>query len=297
MVTEKKESDLFKYIAAGPIDEEWGIYLTTVGYQYIRPKGHYPLSAHPESYSFQPQIGRILNEYQLVYIAGGSGYFTSKYCPKIRIQAGTMILLFPGEWHTYYPDEETGWDEYWVGFKGINIDRRVKKKFFTPEEPLHEVGISSTVVGLYHEIIKYSEQEKAGFQQLISGIVLHILGLIYYRKLNNSFSNSNIVDKINEARIVMKANIENPVSPEKISQQLGLGYSWFRRSFKEYTGVSPARYQMQLRLTRAKELLIGSDKSISEIAYMLNYENAGQFSTAFKKHEGMTPSEFRNRNH
>ena len=115
--------------------------------------------------------------------------------------------------------------------------------------------------------------------------------------MNNSFSNSNIVDKINEARIVMKANIENPVSPEKISQQLGLGYSWFRRSFKEYTGVSPARYQMQLRLTRAKELLIGSDKSISEIAYMLNYENAGQFSTAFKKHEGMTPSEFRNRNH
>ena len=44
-----------------------------------------------------------------------------------------MILLFPGEWHSYYPDRETGWDEYWVGFRGIHIDKRVEKKFFTKE--------------------------------------------------------------------------------------------------------------------------------------------------------------------
>ena len=63
-----------------------------------------------------------------------------------------MILLFPGEWHSYYPDRETGWDEYWVGFRGIHIDKRVEKKFFTKEEPLHRIGLSATIVGLYTEV-------------------------------------------------------------------------------------------------------------------------------------------------
>ena len=55
---------------------------------------------------------------------------------------------------SYYPDRETGWDEYWVGFRGIHIDKRVEKKFFTKEEPLHRIGLSATIVGLYEDILK-----------------------------------------------------------------------------------------------------------------------------------------------
>ena len=89
----------------------------------------------------------------------------------------------------------------------------------------------------------------------------------------------------------------NPLPPEEIASRLGLGYSWFRRMFKEYTGVSPAQYQLQQKLLKAKELLTSSSMNISEIAYSLKFENAGQFSTFFKKKEGVTPSEFRERAH
>lgn len=74
---------------------------------------------------------------------------------------------------------------------------------------------------------------------MISSIVLHILGTVYYKRRNNSFTNTYVVDKINEARILMKEQVENPLTPEEIASRLGLGYSWFRRMFKEYTGVSP----------------------------------------------------------
>ena len=67
--------------------------------------------------------------------------------------------------------------------------------------------------------------------------------------------------------------------------------------FKEYTGSSPAQYQAQQRLLRAKELLTTSQLSISEIAYALQFENAGQFSTFFRRRENVTPSEFRERSH
>lgn len=293
----KQQSDLLRYLTISNADEEWGIVVTTVGYQFIPPQGNYPLSQHPDDYDFQPQTGRILNEYQLVYITKGSGYFSSQSCKLQKIQAGTMILLFPGEWHSYYPDPETGWDEFWVGFRGMHIDRRVEKRFFSIDEPLHSIGLSATIVGLYEDIMEFASQEKSGYQQMISSIVLHILGSVYYKKRNKSFTNNYVVDKINEARILMKENIEEPQSPEEIASYLGLGYSWFRRMFKEYTGASPAQYQLQLKLMRAKELLTGTSLNISEIAYRLKFENSGQFSTFFKKKEGVTPSQFRERAH
>ncbi|WP_295937190.1 AraC family transcriptional regulator [uncultured Alistipes sp.] len=292
----KPRHDFFRYLTIGSADEEWGIVVSTVGYQFIPPQAPYPLSAHPDDYNFNAQTGRILNEYQLVYITKGSGYFSSQSCKLQKVEAGTMILLFPGEWHYYYPDKKTGWDEYWVGFRGVHIDMRVQKRFFTKEEPLFHIGVSATIVGLYEDILKFSEEEKSGYQQMISSIMLHILGTVYYKKRNKSFTNAYIVDKINQARILMK-EVENSLTPEQIASQLGLGYSWFRRMFKEYTGVSPAQYQLQQKLLRAKELLTSSSSNISEIAYALRFENPGQFSTFFKKKEGITPSEFRERAH
>lgn len=291
------QNDQLRYLTISATDEEWGIVVSTVGYQFIPPKGQYPLSHHPDNYNFKPQTGRILNEYQLVYITKGSGYFSSLSCKLQKINAGTMILLFPGEWHSYYPDQDSGWDEYWVGFRGPYIDQRIERHFFTREEPLHRIGLSATIVSLYNDILKFASEEKAGYQQMISSIVLHILGSVYYKEKNGSFTNTYVVDKINEARILMKEQIENPLTPEDIATRLGLGYSWFRRMFKEYTGVSPAQYQLQQKLLRAKELLTGSSLNISEIAYSLKFENVGQFSTFFKKKEGVTPSEFRERAH
>lgn len=294
MANQKK--DLLKYLTINELDEKWGIVVTTAGYQFIPPQTPYPLSVHPEHYAFKPQTGRILNEYQLVYITKGDGYFSSQSCPKKRIKAGTMILLFPGEWHSYHPDIDTGWDEYWVGFRGPHIDKRVENGFFSCKEPLHHIGISSGIVSLYEEILRIAAEEKFGYQQMASSIVLHILGSMYYKEKNNSFTDRYVIDKINEARILMR-DFENMKTAEEIAREIGVGYSWFRRVFKEYTRVSPAQYQLQLRLLRAKELLTSSNMNISEIAYALKFENTGQFSTFFKHKEGITPSEFRERNH
>lgn len=291
-------TDRLHYLTISSTDEEWGIVVTTIGYQFISPRETYPpVSLHPDSYNFKPQTGRILNEYQLVYITKGSGFFSSQSCKQQKVEAGTVLLLFPGEWHSYYPDPATGWDEYWVGFRGLNIDRRVEKGFFSKDEPVFRIGLSTSILGLYDEILNYANDEKTGYQQMISGIVLHILGSVYYKKKKSLFTNSSVVDKINEARNLMKASLDSPLSQEEIASKLGLGYSWFRRMFKEYTGVSPAQYQLQQRLLKAKELLTTTSMNITEIAYTLYFENACQFSTFFKKREGITPSEFRKRTH
>ena len=200
----QQERDKLCYLTIGDKDEKWGVVVTTIGYQFIPPGTKYPLSAHPDKYSFMPRGGRILNEYQLVYITKGSGYFASHSCPEAPVKAGTVMLLFPGEWHSYHPDDATGWDEYWVGFKGSYIDDRVANRFLAREQPLHNIGISSGIVSLYEEILQLASAEKAGCQQMMSSIVLHILGSIYYKERNNSYANTFILEKVNAARELMK---------------------------------------------------------------------------------------------
>jgi AraC-like DNA-binding protein len=291
------ENKLF-YLSIGGNDEDWGIVVTTVGCQTILPCTHYPPAQHPDTHHFTPEKGRIFNEYQLVYITKGQGWFSSQSVKKKqKVTVGTMILLFPGEWHSYEPDTSTGWNEYWVGFRGMHIDNRVKNGFFSKEEPLYYIGVNSSIVGLYEDIIRIARKEKTGYQQMISSIVLSILGTVYYKNKNRQYTDTYIVDKINEARNIIKNNIEGALSQEDIAKRLGLGYSWYRRMFKEYTGVSPAQYQLQQKLMKVKELLTTTDKNISEIAYSLHFENVCQFSTFFKKKEGITPSEFRKRAH
>ncbi len=290
-----QSKDLLHYLTYSPNDELWGAVITTVGFQFIPSGSPYPLSKHPENYDFHKQDGRVLNEYQFIYISKGHGQFISSHQKQTTVKAGDLLILFPGEWHNYYPDEDSGWDEYWVGFRGSYFEQLRSKQFFSIDNPVLHIGISNSLIGLYEDLARTAENEKAGYQIMMAGILQHITSTIIFKYKNKPFHDSYIIEKLAAARRIMKEQIEEPISPEVIATQLGLGYSWFRRMFKDYTGVSPAQYQIQLRLIRAKELLTRTTLNISEIAYQLHFENAGQFATFFKKREGLTPSEYRNR--
>lgn len=74
-----------------------------------------------------------------------------------------------------------------------------------------------------------------------------------------------------------------------------MSYSNFRKLFKEYTGMSPALYQQDLRLQRAKELLSTTRLTIKEIAYRLCFESPDYFSSKFKAKVGYKPSDYRDK--
>ncbi len=289
-----EKSKEMHYMPISQQDEEWGIVCTTAGHQTI-PRGHDypPEGVHPNDYYFNKLKGRVLREYQMVYIVEGEGWFESAHCAKTVVKAGTMLLLFPGEWHNYAPCKETGWKEYWIGFRGRYIDERVQKGFFSPDRPIVFIGNDINIASFYTEVLREAQFEKKGFQLLISSIVLHILGIVVYRQNATPYESSAISDKIDQAKNKMKMYIGQNVSPEQIAQELGMGYTWFRSMFKEVTGISPAQYQQQLRYLQAKSLLLGSDLSISDIAYDLGFSSVHHFSTFFSKYEGISPRQFR----
>ena len=283
-----------KYLIANERDGQWGLTISTIGYEEIMPGDSYPTKGHADGYYFDLQKGRILNEYQLLYLTEGEGIFESTNQKPTRIKQGDLFLLFPGEWHTYHPLPTKGWKSYWLGFKGKNMDDRVRAGFLSPTKPVYSVGFSSEIVHLYEEAFAKAKEEAAYAQQTLAGIANHLIGLMYSLERNNLLNKDrNRVDMINRARLRIREALESNLTIQQVAQELGISYSNFRKLFKEYTGVAPSMYQQELRLQRAKEMLSTTNMSIKEIAYRLNFESPDYFSSKFKIKTGIKPSDFR----
>ena len=284
----------FKYLLVNAKDKLFGLTVNTVGFQPIAPHMLYPSTEHPKNYYFKPGKGRVLSEYQFVYISKGKGYFSSETTKRRSITKGEVILLFPGQWHTYCPLKETGWNEYYIGFEGAIIDKIVSHGFITPENQVLEVGVNEDLVSLFSTAIKVAKEDKGAAQQYLAGIVFNILGTILSMAQNKNFESKESTQKIERAKIIMIENIHKNIDIKGIATNLGISYSLFRKVFKKYTGYAPSQYFQELKLRTAKELLAETNHSIKEIAFELNFSSYEYFLSFFKKRVGSTPMEYRN---
>ena len=281
-----------KYLTINPSDQKWGLTTHSVGHQVISENEAYPPQVHPTRYLFNIENGRILNEYQLLYITKGRGMFSSESSGRSQVKEGYMFLLFPGEWHTYRPDPETGWNEYWIGFDGRIMDEWVKDGFFHKESPVFNIGLNEEIIALYKRAIIIAEAQEANYQQALSGIACNLVSMAIYLSRNRDFNKSDIASQMNQAKIAVHENI-SAITPEELAKITCMSYSKFRKIFKEYTGFAPSQYIQEVRITMAKELLTNTSKSIKEIAIELGYENKDYFFTVFKKVTGSTPITYR----
>jgi AraC-like DNA-binding protein len=283
-----------KYLLVSEKDKRFGLTVNTVGFQPVPQNSLYPSTKHPKSYYFKPGKGRVLSEYQILYISKGKGYFQSDSTKKTTIVKGMAILLFPGQWHTYAPLKDKGWNEYYIGFNGEIIDNIVSKGFISPENQILKVGVNDDLVSLFATGIRVAKEEKGGSQQYLAGLVFNILGMLLWLAQNKNFETKDSSQKIERAKIIMAENIHRNIDIKGIATNLGISYSLFRKDFKEYTGYAPAQYFQELKLRAAREMLAETQLSIKEIAYKLNFSSYEYFLSFFKKRVGYTPLEYRN---
>ncbi|MBM7568904.1 AraC family transcriptional regulator [Paenibacillus sacheonensis] len=86
------------------------------------------------------------------------------------------------------------------------------------------------------------------------------------------------------------------INPDEIAQRFDISAEYLRKLFKSATGESLSEHINKVRLDKAKELLANTDESIQEIAVRTGFSNTNYFYSLFKKHSGITPSEYRNLN-
>lgn len=93
----------------------------------------------------------------------------------------------------------------------------------------------------------------------------------------------------------LQTNFHKKICLNEIAQSLHLSQVQFTRRFSHETGMSPVDYLTFLRVSHAKSLLIETDLSINSISERCGFDNQFYFSSRFKKHTGLSPSEYRKR--
>ncbi|MFN8254415.1 MAG: AraC family transcriptional regulator [Bacteroidales bacterium] len=283
--------NFFKYLVHNAENEDWGFYLHVAGYADIKPGCEYPPKGHPIGYSFSWEKGRVLNEFQLNYITEGEG--TIETLDGIfQVKKGSFILIRPGMWHRYKPVSESGWYENYIGFNGSYAQHIFNQYFFSLEKPVIHIGFHEKIIDAFLQVIDYIKDEKPGYQQICSGQVIYILGMIYSIKKNENFTNKNLEEIIQKACFMIRSNLSSNLYVENLAAELNTGYSQFRKMFKKYIGMSPAQYHLFLRIQQAKYLLSNRELPIKDIAGSLGFCSIYHFSKLFKEKTGVTPGKY-----
>ena len=94
----------------------------------------------------------------------------------------------------------------------------------------------------------------------------------------------------------MKKHIQKGMTMEALARACGSSVSSLESHFRSLYGTSPYRYFIRLRMEEAQRLLAKTSYTVTESAMRCGYENLFYFCNAFKKHSGMTPTEYRKMN-
>ena len=127
------------------------------------------------------------------------------------------------------------------------------------------------------------------------------------RRLRGKFTGAQSqADKVEQVQIkgnndtlmdrIMKSLNDNMSDPdfnvEKLSADIGVSRAQLHRKMKEITGISTGEFIRNLKLEQAARLIRKGDVNITQVAYAVGFNNSTHFSTVFKKHFGMSPSEY-----
>lgn len=95
--------------------------------------------------------------------------------------------------------------------------------------------------------------------------------------------------KLGVAIQIMENNIEDPLTPDEISDVIGLSTRQLERLFAKHVGVSPKRYYLGLRLEKARDLLRQTDFSVTDVCVACGFKSLSHFSKSYRAAYGISP--------
>ena len=284
-----------RYFPVSNRDRKWGLFVTTLGETRVPPQAPYPPVGHPKGYAFDWQNGRVLDGFALVYVAGGRGSFESEGGIYLPVEPGSVFLLFPGVWHRYQPDSATGWHEYWIGFDGVTARNWRKSKFISAAKPVVKVNAEDTMLATFSRMIQSVRAARPALQQILAGAAANLVGICYSAQQAPLASENPRSNAVEQAIARLEGDLGAQLDMKTLAQELGVSYSWFRTAFVMHTGLAPHQYLLEMRLVRARNLLVGTRLTVKEVAVQTGFQDEHYFSRLFRQKLNVTPSQWRNR--
>jgi len=256
----------------------------------INSCGRYELVKQKEFKTYRPG-GR--DDFQLLYVAKGTGTFTING-EDLDLDEGTLVLYIPGEDQCYHYSNETSPIIYWLHFSGYNALKLLEENGLSSRR-IFFVGIKIDLSVLFDKIIKELQFAQGKYFELCNLYTKELITLScrYVIESNSPTTKQNKV--VEDAIEYFNENFNSTINIKDYANDCNLSCCWFIRSFKSYTGTTPTQYITNIRINKAKNLLLGNSLTIGEIGDLIGYQNPLYFSRIFKKNVGIAPSCYRNK--
>lgn len=177
-------------------------------------------------------------------------------------------------------------ESLWLHFCGTAAEEAVRSAELWASEPVHPM-MPAEATRIFEAMIR---AHRAGDALTACGNILRLLAQLSPR---HAPSESESVGHIRAEAEFIAQHYPEKIDLDTCAARCCLSRSRFTHLFTEVMGKSPLQYQQQLRLEQARELLVYSSLSVSEIAQQLGFDDPLYFSRMFRRTCGVAPSAFR----
>ncbi len=219
-------------------------------------------------------LSPIVRRFWLIhYVVSGHGFFEVNG-RQYRISPGELFVSPPYVEIRYHEDYDDPWGYMWIGF---TCDKKL------PLE-LADVIYCPEAISIFNDM-KKCKNMSTGIAAYLNARIWDLFAFLIQ---NESYDKSNI----DKALDCIHSEYMNDINVEQIAKRLNLDRSYFSTLFKKKVGISPKQYLLNYRMKMAASLLVDHEGSVSTTAYSVGYADVFNFSKMFKKHYGVSPTEF-----
>lgn len=231
-----------------------------------------PIFAGDEVCKSGYRFGPAVREYYLIHFClSGRGVLRDKYGER-DIEGGELFIIRPGEVTVYSADEVDPWHYIWIAFTGKKAEKFNTGRSVYP--------FSGEITKRLRALIDLGETSAERYISVLFDLMCEVI------------SGDDAVadeDKLHKVRKYIKYNYMHPLRVEALAHTAGFERSYLYRIFKARYGVSVKDYITKTRMENAKKLL-ADGYTVCESARLVGYEDEFNFSKAFKKYYGTSPS-------
>lgn len=192
-------------------------------------------------------------------------------------------------------------DEYEVRFSLVNLATDIRREVKRVFNLSVKIGIGKCYGGI-KEMHKSYEEASSSLEYITDNI-----NAVHYQDIESSIYMKAAAPEKHQSpegeKIVLFKRVEQYITEnlkenldlEETAAKFNLSSYYFSRSFKEALGCNFTDYINMLRIKKAKELLKSDSITIKEVGYSVGYSDPNYFSKVFRKYEGVSPTEFKNK--
>lgn len=262
-----------------------------------------PSSTAQATYFFVQEIGHFkatfpyfterdhLHSYLILHTLSGRGrlhYQGQQY----MLSQGDLFFIDCMDYQRYEAIQEEDWEFLWVHVQGATLGGYYEQ-FHQRQLPVCHSTESSRIPELIRQLLQIQIPRNNKTELISSQLIVQLLTEVVLASIHTGEKSNTIPASILDLQQFLEKHYTDPITLDDLAQKYNTNKFQLSRDFKQYIGLPPIEYLINIRINAAKGMLRYSDKSIQQIASAVGIYNVSHFINLFKARVDCTPLAYR----